>query len=278
MSAGLLNVGPARRAQAPLLDSVTLVAITSVALPATVRALVKSMEQARFGHVVLLSDYRPSDLPDRTEQPAIEWRRIAPIRSRDAYSRFILDHLSSHVETPFALVVQWDGYVLDGSAWQGAFLDYDYIGAPWPQFDDGRTVGNGGFSLRSKRLLEACRGLPLGDNEPEDVLICRTARPELESKYGLRFAPESLARRFGYERTPSQGNEFGFHGVFNMIRDMPPPEFATLLSTLEAGLLGKRESGEILRTALRNAHLPTIAQALRQKFALRRASMPSGTI
>jgi hypothetical protein len=267
MPAGVLKSGPA----GPTLDEVTLVAITGVAITATVRALAKSMEQARFGSVLLLSDKPPPAVSAVAGSEAIEWRQIAPIRSRNEYSRFILDHLAGHIDTRFALVAQWDGYVLDGSRWRGEFLEYDYVGAPWPQFDDGRTVGNGGFSLRSKRLLEACRGMPLRNNEPEDVLICRTARADLERYHGLRFAPENLARSFAYERTEKQGDEFGFHGVFNMIHDMPPGEFASLLATLEPRLLGRRESGEILREALRGRHLPTLVQALRQKFSRQRS-------
>ncbi|PXA99276.1 hypothetical protein DMC47_04225 [Nostoc sp. 3335mG] len=198
---------------------------------------------------------------------AIEWRRIAPIRSRGAYSRFMLDHLVRHIETGFALVAQWDGYVLDGSRWLDDFMEYDYIGAPWPQFSNGGTVGNGGFSLRSKRLLEACRGLPMKDGEAEDVVICRNARPALEGSHGLRFAPESVARRFAYERTAKQGDEFGFHGVFNMVKGMCPSEFAALLATLEPSVLGRRELGEVLRGGVRNRHLPTIFHGLRHKFA-----------
>jgi len=248
------------------LQEVTLVAVTCVALSATMLALARSMEQARFGRVLLLSDRPPAAL-DTLRLSGIEWRQIAPIRSRAAYSRFMLDHLAPHIETRFALVAQWDGYVINGAGWRDEFFDYDYIGAPWPQFDDGRTVGNGGFSLRSKRLLDACRDLSLTDGEAEDVAICRTARDELERDHGLRFASESLARLFAYERTRRQGGEFGFHGVFNMIRDLPRAEFAAVLASLEPRLLGRRESGEILRAALRAGHLPTVVQALRQKFA-----------
>lgn len=268
----LMPFAPVSPSAAPvLLDDVTLVAVTCVALPATVLALTKSMAQARFGRVLLLSDSRPHalDLPGGRD---IEWRQIAAIRSRGTYSRFMLDHLAPHIETSFALIVQWDGYVIDGGAWRGEFLDYDYIGAPWPHFDNGWTVGNGGFSLRSKRLLEACRNLPLRDGEAEDVAICRTARPRLEREHGVRFASEAVARCFAYERTPKQGHEFGFHGVFNMIQDMPRADFTAVLASLEPRLLARRESGEILRIALRAGHLPTVAQALRQKFAAR----PSG--
>lgn len=259
----ILNSVPKPQLPSLLLEEVTLVAVTSVAIAATLRAIRKSMEQARFGSVLLLSDHPP---PDKLEE-AITWRRIAPLRSRDEYSHFIIDHLAENIETRFALIVQWDGYILDGSHWQKEFLNYDYIGAPWPHFTDGWTVGNGGFSLRSKSFLEACRGLQPHMNEAEDVLVCRSYRRDLESKCGMLFAPEPLARQFAYERTERRGDEFGFHGVFNMMRDIPPDEFASILATLEPGVLGRRESGEIVREALRRWNLRMLKQGLRQRFS-----------
>ena len=137
----------------PSLPSVSLVAVTSVALDATVDALRASMDQVDFGQVLLLSDMPPQTSTD----PRIEWRRIERLGSSADYSRFMLRELGDHIATDHALCVQWDGFVLDGAAWDPAFLDYDYIGAVWPHFDDSHNVGNGGFSLRSRKLLEASR-------------------------------------------------------------------------------------------------------------------------
>lgn len=252
----LAEVLESKRASLP---DVTLVAVTSVALDATVRALLQSIEQASFGATLLLSSSRPPILPD-----AVEWRQIEQLKSRDEYSDFVLRQLAFHIETPFALVVQWDGYVLKGCNWQDTFRHYDYIGAPWPQFDDGHTVGNGGFSLRSKRLLQATSYLPAGSREAEDTLICRTHRHWLETNHGIRFAPESLARQFAYERTPRQGAEFGFHGVFNMMHDLPAREFGDVLASLEPGLLGHRERLEVLRHSLRNGRVRTLINILQR--------------
>lgn len=267
MHSGVLR--PMRNALRPSLAEVTLVAVTSVAMAATVRAIEKSAEQACFGRILLLSDQPPARNLASTRS-LFEWRKIQKISSRNEYSRFMLDHLADHIETRFALVVQWDGYVINGEGWKNEFLDYDYIGAPWTHFHDKHTVGNGGFSLRSKRLLLASRGLPLGHNEAEDVAIARTFRTKLEKQYGLQFAPETLARLFAYERTAKVGKEFGFHGVFNMLRDVPKGEFASILSTLEPKLLGRRESNEILLGALQRLDFWTVAQALRQRKFLKR--------
>lgn len=247
------------------LPDVTLLAVTDVALSATARALALSQRGLRFGEVLFLSD---SPMPSGT--PAT-WRRVPPVGSRFGYSRFMLRDLAAHVATRHVLCIQWDGYVLDPAGWDPAFLDYDYIGAPWPHFADGMRVGNGGFSLRSRRLVEACAMLPIAD-EPEDVAICRTHRRLLERR-GLRFAPEAVARRFAYERMTPAGGEFGFHGALNMVGPVPSRELVALFAGLEPGLLNRREHLEILRAALRRRDLRlagTIWRRLRHPQARRR--------
>lgn len=233
----------------PVLPDVTLVAVTSVALPATVDALTASVRQADFGDVLLLSDQSP---PYPIGQ--IRWRPIERIASRVDYSRFMLRELADYITTSHALCIQWDGFVLHGHAWDNNFLDHDYVGAVWPQFRDDFNVGNGGFSLRSRRLLECCRDLPFDGTEPEDVLICRSYRGYLE-RQGLRFAPENVARRFAYERTPSIGDEFGFHGAFNLVQHVPAQKALDLFRTLEPEMLAKTERLEIFRWALAHGRL-----------------------
>ncbi|WP_223276217.1 DUF5672 family protein [Sphingomonas daechungensis] len=138
------------------------------------------------------------------------------LKSGAEYSEFVLRGLGEHVMTSHALIIQWDGFVLDAARWDPRFLDYDYIGAPWPQFLDGHNVGNGGFSLRSRRLMDACRDPHFVLGHPEDIAICRTNRTFLELK-GLKFADRSLAERFSFERGDPVGPTFGFHGIFNLI-------------------------------------------------------------
>ena len=244
MPASVLTRGGAEGAAIRNVPEVTLLAVADVALPATARALNISQRGMRFGEALFLSDRPP---PPNTEA---EWRPIPPIGSRSGYSRFMLRDLAAHVATQHVLCVQWDGYVLDPDQWDPAFLAYDYIGAPWPHFTDGMRVGNGGFSLRSRRLVEACAALPI-THEPEDVAICRTHRPMLEKRFGLRFAPEEVARRFAYERMSPTGEEFGFHGALNMVGLVPSPELRSLLRELEPSLLNRREHRELLHSALR---------------------------
>jgi hypothetical protein len=125
-------------------------------------------------------------------------------------------------------VVQHDGYVLNGGAWTDDFLKYDYIGAPWGGVN---LVGNGGFSLRSRRLLEACSRMD-GEPHPEDDFICRRHRKDLEN-LGMRFAPKELADRFAVEGASfvwrdyawnSDGrywsNQFGFHSYLTPLSNL----------------------------------------------------------
>lgn len=233
----------------PDLRNVTLVAVSSVALEATMAALEASLSRARFGRALLLSDVRP---PGQANT-GIEWRAIPSIRSRTDYSRFMLHCLSDYVESSYALCVQWDGFVLNSEAWDPHFLEFDYIGAVWPHFDDANNVGNGGFSLRSKRLLDACRDLPFDGSYPEDVLISRVCRHTLEER-GLRFATEDVARRFAYERTKPTGREFGFHGAFNLVRYLSPAKAADLFSSLDPGVLTRSEHKELLRWAVQRGY------------------------
>ena len=244
---------------------VTLFSATSVALDATVNALRASMAEAKFGRVVLFSDRAPSGLEDA----GIEHVPINVIRSKSDYSRFVLHELGKYITTPHALCVQWDGFVLNGRAWDERFLDFDYIGAPWPHFSDGHNVGNGGFSLRSKRLLSATAKLPYDDTVAEDVLIGRVCRDLLQAQ-GIQFAPEEIAKRFSYERAPATGGEFGFHGAFNLVDLLPPEELFSVLKALEPQVLTANEHKELLQSAIRRGYPKTalllLARMLRQRM------------
>jgi hypothetical protein len=248
--------------QRPHLADVTLVAVSSVAQAATLAALRHSLGQARFARALLLSDRQPGNLSGS----GIEWQPIPRLGSRADYSRFVMSGLAGHIETGHALLVQWDGFVRDGRAWREEFREFDYIGAPWPQYRDGMAVGNGGFSLRSRRLLQATATLA-ADGAPEDVAICRTYRPVLEQTHGIRFANMDVARAFSYERSISSGLEFGVHGVFNMLAELGSTRLLAWLTDLEPGVIGERESTELLVKALRTGNWPLARLALRHHRA-----------
>lgn len=185
-----------------ILPNVTLAAVTDLDFEATEKALAKSQEDIEFGAVKYLTPQ---------------------LGSSDGYSRYVLYELTKHIDTPYCLLVQHDGYVTNPEAWTDEFLEYDYIGAPWPPATHYTPrgvevrVGNGGFSLRSKRLLDAFNELrlPFTDNGTgffhEDGQICNYYRKTLED-YGIKYAPVELAARFSTELEVFETTEsFGKH-------------------------------------------------------------------
>lgn len=212
------------------LPTVTLVAVTSVNLEATCAALARCLDQVEFADCLFMTHENElgSQLPNGVRQVPIE-----PIHSAAEYSEFLLRRLADKVTTDHVLVIQWDGFILDAKAWHDRFLDFDFIGASWPQFNDDHQVGNGGFSLRSRRLLLACQDDSFLAGHPEDIAICRTNRHFLEQKHGIRFADLETARHFSYEREPRRGSTFGFHGVFNLADTVGADAFWRVYETLD---------------------------------------------
>ena len=229
------------------LNTVTLSCVDTVNHALALRALERSQRDLRFARALFLSDR----IPDGTPVPAgIEWERIAPLQSRDDYSRFVLKSLLRHVETQHVLLIQWDGYVVNPDAFDPAFLECDYIGATWFWFHDGMRVGNGGFSLRSRKLLEALRDERIQLAEAEDITIGRAFRPLLERDYGIRYASEALADRFAFEAAYPTGMPFGFHGLYNFCRVVPPAELAALASQFSDAIARSIQLGQLLRNCV----------------------------
>lgn len=189
------------------LPNVTLVAMATRNVEETLQALIYSCKGVEFGSVKLLSHYTPHGLNSN-----IEFIRINKIKNIDEWSYKIIYELNRHIETDFALLVHADGFVVNPSAWKEEFLNYDYIGAPFPLPTDnfsyrdinGNIVRCGNsVSLRSKRLLE----LPIKLNLPweayhgfynEDGFICVKNRHIYES-HGMNFAPLDIAKYFSHE-------------------------------------------------------------------------------
>lgn len=209
------------------LPQVTICAVSSVNVAATIRALETTLAQVDVPAALLFTDSHVQ--PDH---PGITVVPIAPITSSRAYSDFLLAQLVDYVETSHCLVIQWDGHVLDASRWLPDFLDHDYIGASWPQFPDGHDVGNGGFSLRSRRLMQLCRDPAFQPSHPEDVAIARINRDWLEGQ-GMSFAPRELADRFAAERAGDVMASFGYHGAWLMPQAVGIDAFWTLYRELD---------------------------------------------
>lgn len=209
------------------LDEVTLIAVTSINMEATIKAIEACQSGVRFGACKLLTHQQPP-----RQVPGMDVVIIPELATSHEYSQFMLKNLADHVATSHCLVVQWDGYVVHPERWDPAFLECDYLGASWPQFSDGYDVGNGGFSLRSRRLLKACQAEEFRPSHPEDVAIGRINRRWLEAQ-GMRFATCQMADAFSAERASSPDKAFGFHGVWHMPALLGPERFWSLYQQLE---------------------------------------------
>jgi hypothetical protein len=198
------------------------------------------MAQCDFADAILFS-HAPVAGPFR----AVEIDRL---ESTAAYSNFVFKRLPALVETPYVLIVQWDGYVVDPSAWRPVFRDYDYIGARWPRVRGRMSVGNGGFSLRSRKFMEALSDprFTLDENVNSDWFVCRTLRPALERDHGICFATPRVADRFSYESIEPRKPSFGFHGMGNMWRHVDDAEMVRLVGEVSPYVLRTEQCGRLL--------------------------------
>ena len=242
------------------LAQVTLCAVDTRAPELAARALQRSMTGIRFGRVVLFTNGWISQTP----LPGIEVVDIGPIHSGADYSHFVLRLLPGHITSPHVLVAQWDGYVVDPSAWTDEFLQFDYVGAVWTDQPAERCVGNGGFSLRSQRLLQAGLDPRIQHEHPEDVALGRDYRALLETEHGVRFAPPSLAKRFAFENGSPAGPTFGFHGPYNLPRVLDEDEMLACLAQLPNEFFRSRDARRLARALLMH-RMPTAAQRLLQR-------------
>lgn len=192
----------------PNLSNVTLVCVDCSRHAEALAAIRKSMTECDFASVKFLTD-RKFHFKD------IDIVTIPSIRSKEEYSEFIIKQLNKHFDTEFVLLIQHDGYVLNGKSWREDFLNYDYIGSPW-LYTDGKNVGNGGFSLRSKKLQDIlAKDDFIFASDPEDQAIGRLYRDYLVKKYDIKFPDEDLADRFAFELRTPMYDTFGFHGRFH---------------------------------------------------------------
>jgi len=158
--------------------------------------------------------------------------------TRDEYNHMVYKSLNSIIDTDHVLVFQYDGFAVNTNAWTDEFYEYDYIGAPLNalnpcmSWDIGSRrkykwfVGNGGFSLRSKKLLEVLQKddsltpeVKTNNGDKilcEDIAISFDQRKYLKKKYGIKFAPLDVALRFSMESVKGEIYSLGFHGLQNI--------------------------------------------------------------
>lgn len=162
------------------------------------------------------------------------------------YNWFLLYELWKYIRTDYVLINHYDGFVVHPELWDARYLDYDYIGAPWPtencpaeRIDENGQVcrvGNG-VSLRSRRLLEFMDRYqvpfePYEGSCSEDILLCVKNRSRLK-EHGLKIAPLELAAKFSHENDIEEkdGMEptFMFHDRNGINRTYPCFPLARLM-------------------------------------------------
>jgi hypothetical protein len=193
------------------LNNVTLLAIDCIQPEMACRALKYSTRDIKFAEVMLFTS---GDIICQ----GITMHKIEEISNLAAYSTFCLKELVTYISTDFIITVQADGFIINSHLWRDEFLEYDYIGAPWPASAPWCTrsrVGNGGFSLRSRKFMELAVQLD-DDFRHEDVLLTNT-RFDYFISNGCRYAPVEVAMRFCLESKIPEceydlNNCFGFHG------------------------------------------------------------------
>jgi hypothetical protein len=205
------------------LSNVTLIAMTSVKIPQTIKALQYSSKGIKFGAIKIISDIEPDNIPDDIIHEYTE--KMSDI---DDWNYSIIYKLGKHIETEFAILIHDDGFIINPKSWRSEFLEYDYIGAPWPLPMDNFSyrdingeiirVGNS-VSLRSKKLIDLPVTLnlewkPFHGYYNEDGFICVNYR-HIYKEHGMKFADIDVAKYFSHETQLPEtiGIEpFAFHG------------------------------------------------------------------
>lgn len=214
----------------------------------SLRSMLIGMDQVSFKRNVLITDSNKTDL--KLFEQAIDKHNIevydmsvnlnSNLQNDDAnrigFCESFVQQTNRYMTDDFCLNVQHDSTIIDASKWHEDYLDYDYIGAPWPmsiiQSSDmvaGRiekipnVVGNGGFSLRTRRFVEESAKLGW-EHKNEDLNICVFNYDRMIDA-SVRFAPPELAAVFSVEHPTSYKSftrdllftygSFGFHGEFN---------------------------------------------------------------
>lgn len=199
------------------LKNIDLIAISSDKPVETIKSINYSSQGIEFGSIKFITHIKKEDLFDANTDN-IEFLKIDEITSHQEYNDFCLS-LKKYTSNDFILLVQNDSFVTNLDKWTDEFLEYDYIGAPWTHqqaldWNLKNRVGNGGFSLRSKKFLEysslfnSCRGTH------EDGFLTNWTWNQSQ-EFGIKFPNPELALQFSIEKIEDvylPENHFGFHG------------------------------------------------------------------
>ncbi len=201
-----------------------------------VAALNFSSKEIEFNNKILFSDKKVDG--------DFDFIKIDTISNIKQYNDFMLS-LGKYIKSPFVLVIQDDGHVINPKKWDEDYLKFDYIGAPWPNDKKWNSrwkkynevgekivhnlsfnrIGNGGFSLRSKKFLEYSSTFSDTTFLAEDIFL-NIFNYDYAKNFGIKYPDIETAINFSYE-IPLKGkslekkakkeslnlnNHFGWHG------------------------------------------------------------------
>jgi hypothetical protein len=196
-----------------LAENVTLLAIDTIDFKRGRLALEKCLDKVPFKNYSLICSSKdmPYEMPHSIPVLPHILNATMPL---NAYSDFCIRQLWKCFKTSHCLIVQYDGWLVNPEAWRDDWLQYDFIGciADWTEPGDNGKGGCGGFSLRSRRLMELAARI--ADKTHEEDVILSHARPrgrrdDFEAA-GMKFATNTVQCQWGYDAGHWRG-EFGHH-------------------------------------------------------------------
>ena len=190
------------------LENVTLIALGTKNIEGMYNALQQSQKGIKWGAVKLITEIQCNTI--------------------DEWNHAIVFDLRHFVDTQFCMLIHPDGFVVNPESWRPEFLNYDYIGAPWPlptddysyRTPDGEIVRVGNsVSIRSKDFLELPYALEVawrpyyGNTNEDGFVTCHNRR--LFQHFGARYAPIEVAKYFSREMEIPENQDvespFAFH-------------------------------------------------------------------
>ena len=151
---------------------------------------------------------------------------IIDCKDIDEWNNAIVYDLGDYIDTDYAILIHPDGGIAEPEMWDDKWLQYDFIGSPFPLPTDDfsyrdingdiQRVGNS-ISLRSKKLMQLPKKLgmewkPFHGFYNEDGYISVNMRHVFE-EHGCKFAPLEEALKFGRETYLEDylGDTFVYH-------------------------------------------------------------------
>ena len=244
------------------LSNVTLLCVETREPELAYWAIDRCLRGMQFAKVVLITNLDHVS----AKRTNIEYVQAPPIKTTKDYSDLLLTGIIQYVKGSHVLVIQWDSFVIHPQLWSDEFLQYDYVGPVWPHHPK-TPVGNGGFSLRSKKLLQALKQPGFVKKHPEDYCICGDNKDFLALQ-GIVIAPVHIAERFAVERT-AWHEAFGFHGFFNFGRVLNDAELKVFIKILPENYLSGLDSYDLI-ASLREQGRVGLAKKIAEKVRFKR--------